>query len=282
MDNFSLFDADAPEAGDDYRAFLDKFKTRKTTDDVYTPDNVMAAVESFVRRTYRLEGAQLLRPFFPGGDFEHFRYPEGAVVCDNPPFSILSRIIGFYHERQGPFFLFAPALTLFSASAAQCTALPVGVTVTFVGGAEISVSFVTNLEEPDLAVKSYPELYRAIDEANRANLAAGKKHQPKYEYPDHVVTAAMVQRWCRYGVEYELRRGDCVRVGGLDSQKSAGKSIFGGGLLLSTSAAAERAAAERAAAERAAAERAAALRWPLSVRERGIIETMDGAQTGHR
>ena len=54
--------------------------------------------------------------------------------------------------------------------------------------------------------------------------------------------------------------------------RPAGKAIFGGGLLLSDSAAAERAAAERAAAERAAAERAAAEVWELSPREREMVE----------
>ena len=55
----------------------------------------------------------------------------------------------------------------------------------------------------------------------------------------------------------------------LDAQAGAGKTIFGGGLLLS-----ERAAAERAAAERAAAERAAATVWELSERERRMVAAL--------
>ena len=65
-----------------------------------------------------------------------------------------------------------------------------------------------------------------------------------------------------------MRRSDACRISKLDDQAAAGKAIFGGGLLLSKAAAAERAAAERAAAERAAAERAAATVWELSDRER--------------
>ena len=62
-------------------------------------------------------------------------------------------------------------------------------------------------------------------------------------------------------------------ISALDHQREHGKAVFGGGLLLSESVAAERAAAERAAAERAAAERvaaerAAARKWELSPRER--------------
>ena len=50
-----------------------------------------------------------------------------------------------------------------------------------------------------------------------------------------------------------------------------GKTVFGGGFLLS-----ERAAAERAAAERAMAERAKAKRFTLSPREREIVKSMSG------
>ena len=60
-----------------------------------------------------------------------------------------------------------------------------------------------------------------------------------------------------------MRRSDACRISKLDDQAAAGKAIFGGGLLLSKAA-----AAERAAAERAAAERAAATVWELSDRER--------------
>ena len=53
-----------------------------------------------------------------------------------------------------------------------------------------------------------------------------------------------------------------------------GKTIFGGGLLLSEKAAAEKAAAEKAAAEKAAAEKAAAHIWELSERERKIVASL--------
>lgn len=68
-----------------------------------------------------------------------------------------------------------------------------------------------------------------------------------------------------------------MRVGALDSQRAAGKSVFGGGLLV-TDAVAERVVAERVVAERAVAERAvaerAALKWELSERERKMLEDL--------
>ena len=261
---------------DEYRAFVDKFKAKKTSDDCYTPDEIYDAVAAWVEKTYGQAKAGFVRPFWPGGDFEKFDYPDGCVVVDNPPFSIMSSILRFYHGRGIRFFLFAPALTLFSSAACDtCAMLPVGVTVTYANGAEVPTSFLTNLEPEDVRVKTAPELYRLVDGANRRRLAKRKLELPKYIYPDHILTAAIAQRWCKYGVEYELKKCDSVRVSGLESQKPSGASIFGGGFLLSTRAAAERAAAERAAAERAAAERAAASVWELTDTERWYVAWLD-------
>ena len=55
-----------------------------------------------------------MRPFWPGGDYQRENYPAGCVVVDNPPFSILSQICRFYNAHGVKYFLFAPALTLFS------------------------------------------------------------------------------------------------------------------------------------------------------------------------
>ena len=71
----------------------------------------------------------------------------------------------------------------------------------------------------------------------------------------------MVQRYSKYGVDYAVRRSECICISKLDSQNAVGKAIYGGGLLLS----------DKAAAERAAAERAAAIKWELSEKEREII-----------
>ena len=117
----------------------------------------------------------------------------------------------------------------------------------------------TNLEEAQ--VHTYPELYKKIEAENKRNEKQGKKTLPKYEYPDEIITAAQVARWCKYGIEYTLNRSDCEKIGTLDAQRKVGKSIFGNGYILS---------------ERAAAERAAAERWKLSARERNIVYRLSG------
>jgi hypothetical protein len=101
---------------DEYQKFIDKFKPKKTTDDCYTPANVYDAVLAWVTKEYNLQGRKIIRPFYPGGDYENHDYPVDCVVVDNPPFSILQQIKDFYNENNIDYFLFAPALTLFGGA----------------------------------------------------------------------------------------------------------------------------------------------------------------------
>ena len=262
---------------DEYKEFVEKFEPKKTTDDCYTPEPVYEGVAAWVSEEYHLDRATFCRPFYPGGDYQAEDY-TGRVVVDNPPFSILSEILRFYHERRVRFFLFAPTLTLFSAAQAEtCTALPVGGGIVYENGADVATSFLTNLEPADVQVRTVPELYRIIKAANeQANPRAAQR---KYEYPDELVTAAAAARLCKYGQALVFRKSETQRTGALDAQREMGDAIYGGGYLVSERVAAERvaaerAAAERAAAERAAAERAAAERWPLSEAEREIVKKL--------
>lgn len=104
--------------GETYDQFVDKFKPKLTTDDCYTPAAVYDAVAGWVRKEYKLDQSDFVRPFWPGGDYESYDYPDGCVVVDNPPFSILSKIVRFYDSRKISFFLWAPSLTLFGLRSA--------------------------------------------------------------------------------------------------------------------------------------------------------------------
>ena len=264
FDQRARWDDSTDGEDEDYKEFLDKFEAKKTTDDCYTPDNIYEAVANWCASKYGVDKSRFVRPFFPGGDYQHYKYTKDCVVVDNPPFSILAEILAFYSEKGIRFLLFAPALTLFSGRNLDLTYLPVGVGVTYENGANVSTSFITNMD--NVTIRSAPDLYAVVEAANDENLKAMHKALPKYSYPDHVVTAAMVQKYSKYGVEWVLPKGKGVRSAGLDSQKDEDKAIFGGGYLIS-----DKAAKERAAAERAAAERAAAKQWRLSDRELDII-----------
>ncbi|MBR3231361.1 MAG: ParB N-terminal domain-containing protein [Lachnospiraceae bacterium] len=274
----SVLDTSREEGNEEYNEFLDKFEDKKTTDDCYTPDLVYEAVADWVANEYGLDRQRFVRPFYPGGDYKKYKYAEGAIVVDNPPFSILAEILRWYKEHEVDFFLFGPTLTLFSSSSG-CCAIPVGVSVTYENGAVVHTSFLTSLEDAELRIRTAPTLYEAVDAANREWTKDLKKELPKYSYPDEIITAAMAAKWCKYGVDYSVKVSETAPCSALDAQKKEGKAIFGKGYLLSERAAAERAAAERAAAERAAAERAAAeraaaMRWPLSEREREIVRQL--------
>ena len=259
-----------------YYEFVEKFKPKKTTDDCYTPPSVYAVIRDWACKEYGIAPAKIVRPFYPGGDYEHYDYPEGAVVLDNPPFSILSKICAFYLNQGIPFFLFAPSLTAFSGRSNDMRMNHVicGCDIEYENGAIVKTSFVTSYGG-DIVAQTEPRLTKLVnDEVER--LRHTKTVQlPKYTYPSHIVTAAMLQHYSRYGVDFKVRKKDCTPIYALDAQRPTKKTIFGGGLLLSERAAAERAAADCAAAERAAAERAAATKWELSARERSIVEYLN-------
>ena len=262
----------------EYLEFIDKFAPKTTTDDCFTPPLVYDAVRDWVCKECGVDKDKIVRPFYPGGDYQSFHYSNGAVVVDNPPFSILTKICTFYLDKGIPFFLFAPSLTCLSGkkSIMKVCHIMTGSTITYANGATVGTAYVTNLDDPDLLVRTAPDLTSAIKIANETHLKE-KRVLQKNKYPDYVLTAAMANTYASRGVDYKLRKCDCVKISALDEQKEKGKKIFGDGLLLSERAAAERAAAEQAAAEQAAAE-GAAERWTLSDREWEIVRSLgDGS-----
>ena len=258
----------------DYDGFLEKFKPKKTTDDCCTPANIYEAVLAWVARKYFNAEAQrrgervfigereVVRPFWPGKEFDSAEYPVGCVVIDNPPFSILSKIVRFYLANRIDFFLFSPYLTNLGIGGGSPLVhhIIAPVTLLYENGAMVDTSFVTNLGE--FLVETAIDLFDALDRANAENLKKTRSTLQKYEYPAAVVTSAMVGYLCKHHTPWRLRASDAAFIRKLDEQGARGGGIFGGGFLLS-----ERAAAERAAAERAAAERVAVKVWRLSPRE---------------
>ena len=257
------------EDNQEYNEFIDKFKPKLTTDDCYTPPNIYDAVADWVAEEYGLDRATFVRPFYPGGDYEAEDYPEGCTVVDNPPFSILAEICTFYIGRGIKFFLFAPALTMFSADNPEICNIAAGCSVTYENGAKVNTGFKTNLED-GIAVRTAPGLQKAVARAEKENTAG--RELPKYRYPSHVITSAMVNRWGLYGIDYSVKRRDVLKIGALEAQAAEGKSIFGSGFLLSDEAAAQAAQAAKAAQ---AAQAAQVKEWELSARELWLIEQLN-------
>ena len=257
--------AEAGEESEEYQAFVDKFKPKKTTDDCYTPAPVYEAVKAWAIDKYGLSGRPVVRPFYPGGDYQKMTYPDGAVVIDNPPFSIESEIVDFYHAHNIDFFLFVSSLTGFSLLNGRdwLKSVIAHASVTYENGAVVTTSFLTNLGTAKVTVSS--ELHDSVETASRAALVERKAPQkmPKYDYPDEVATSSGLGYIASYGVSLEIMPDSCTPIRSLESQRAVGKTIYGGGLLLSN----------QSAAEKAAAEKAAATKWQLSDAER---ETING------
>ena len=254
-----------------YEDFKEKFKPKKTTDDCYTPENIYSTIADWVAREYQVDRASFVRPFYPGESYQDRIYPEGCIVVDNPPFSILAEIITWYAQKGIRFFLFGPGLTIFSARNVDVTYICVGADITYANGAQVCTSFVTNMDT--CRARTAPDLFRLIEEENDKNVKGSKVHVPKYEFPDCVVTAAILQRWSKHGINYRLNKEDCVRISTLDSMKEAGKAIYGGGYLLSEDAAKVRAEAEQQALAIAARGGVRTV-WPISERERRVADCL--------
>ena len=261
---------------EEYKAFVNKFKRKKTTDDCYTPPAIYGVVLDYVVNRYGIDRNKVVRPFWPDGDFMRDEYPCGCVVVDNPPFSMLTNICTFYLDNNIKFFLFAPTLTLLHASGTkrvlEVNHIVCSASITYENGAKVATSFVTNMDTDGTVLESAPELSDAIKRTDAELQREKTKKLDKYVYPDEVITAAKVNYFAAHHTPYRLNKNDCCPIAKLDAMN--GKTIFGGGLLLSKRAAAERAAAERAAAERAAAEDAEAVKWKLSEREKRLVDML--------
>ena len=232
---------------DDYGEFTEKFKAKLTTDDCYTPVEVYEAVLGWLREKVDLSGANIVRPFWPGGDYEAYDYKVGDVVVDNPPFSILAGILRFYQGKGIRFFLFGPQLTLFSSSSSSSlTYIPCACAVEYANGAKVSTGFVSNLFGDVLAM-SAPDLRKRIKEAQEKAKGNGSVSLPRYEYPPEVLTSSMLGYLSTHGVEFKVMRDEVspVLLSALASQKAVGKAIFGKGWLISEKKAAEKKAAEK-------------------------------------
>lgn len=258
----------------EYYDFISKFETRTSSDDCYTPPAVYDAVADYVENRYNLNKDDFVRPFIPNGDYMSFSYTLGSVVVDNPPFSILSKIMDFYLDKGIKFFLFAPNTSILNCLSRnrKVTVLCASANVIYDNGANVKTSFVTNLED-GIAARSCPWLYFAIKEAQNDV----KPKQNKYTYPDEVMIFSKINTLSETGVNFEIKHKDCVFIRGLDSQKEIDKGIFGGGLLLSKSAThAYQQAKKCSESNRIAAAKKRNLKhvWTLSDRERQIVDTL--------
>lgn len=254
-----------------YEEFVNKFKPKLTTDDCYTPAPVYDAIKGWACSRYGIKPDTIVRPFYPGGDYENFEYPAGCCVLDNPPFSILAKIVDFYNARHINYFLFAPGLTCLNY--AKRTNIVIGAEVVYSNGADIATAFVTNLSG-DILLECSPALTDAIIAANK--LVNPKKKFPAFEYPDELLSVQFPLKLQRYPVPFKLRREDAIQVGHLDNMDKIKKQPYGTCYLLSPSATRDKLAAEKASRERKERKEQdkPKIKIELSERERNLINDL--------
>ena len=131
-------------------------------------------------------------------------------------------------------------------------------------GAQVSTSFLTNLEPHEVRFRSAPELYKAVMVADGEYRNGIKKQLPKYAYPKHVIMSTTIAPFSRLGIDFVALRSETAIVRELDCQKESGAAIYSAVYLIS----------DRLANEREKAEREKAFVWKLSERELGIIASL--------
>ena len=267
------------EGNDEYNAFVDKFERKKTSDDCYTPDNVYEAVAGYVSQEFGVRRDQMVRPFYPGGDYQHYQYNSDSVVVDNPPFSIMAEILRWYSEHEIKYFLFAPALTLFTRAASETSCMiPTINRITYENGANIRTSFLTNLDTVNM-IRTAPELYEAVDAANKENEKG--EALSKYNFPEEAVTSTQFADIARAGIDLQIPRAEAAWQNNLDDIKEKGREAFGGIILISKAKARAKAKAKAKALEdeiakqkAEAGERGKEYTFILSERENKIVEEL--------
>ncbi len=266
MENFIFENTNAVKL-DEYEAFLNKFKTKKTTDDCYTPKEVYSVILDYVNEKITpLKGKKIVRPFYPNGDYKKHSesYDNNTIVIDNPPFSILSEIKEFYKKNNIKFFLFCPHLTAFNNSEDLCVIITAS-KITYNNGAVVATDFVTNLIN-DLAIKGDHELHDKIKATQ--NKIQGKK-RIKHKYPANVVLSTTIEKLVIKGRDVEIKKEDAFLVRQLDMQKRRKKKLFGSGFLVTDKVAKEIKEKILQVKEQQASQ---IMQWKLSERERNIVE----------
>lgn len=248
----------------DYESFVAKFaENPKTTDDCFTPKDVYEEVVKFVGTKSDLTGKQILRPFYPGGDYEHAEYPEDGVVIDNPPFSLFTKICAFYSARRIPFFIFGPGLTITSCCR-YCTAVVLACDIIFENKAKVHCGFASNLFG-DTIIMTAPRLNEAIINSPSQDVT---NHLPVFDYPDELLGMSDMKTICRGGVEFAVSRNEVYPTKKLDGKGS----LFGEHFLLSSKKAQEKVAAKALARENFTI---GTIPVELSPRERRIVEKLN-------
>lgn len=217
----------------DYEGFVEKFKPKKTTDDCYTPSYIYDEVIGWLIDNGHIDNTQkIVRPFWPGADYQAADYPDGCVVVDNPPFSILANIKRWFQDKGIRFFLFAPHLTLFEAYSPEHTYIVTNANIMYENGAKVLTGFVTNIPSfSGCGIMCASSLRKRIIQVQ--NKKTKKLKKTKYAYPDNLITTSVIASLLKGGKDIVIPHAELSYTRRLDDQIHTKKSIYGSGFLCS-------------------------------------------------
>ena len=210
-------------------------------DEFYTKPEIYEAVKNYAVNEYSLQGREIVRPFWKGGDYKNFNYPIGGVVIDNQPFSKSAEIVDFYLEKGIDFFLFCQTQRSLSLLKTErdITLIICSEKMKYDNREEkISTSFITNLDKK-YRVKTAIELSRKFRE-----IQGGLAKASAYKYPDNFVVGHMLERYAKNDIDFSVEKEDCYIKSILTMADGKKVHAFGGGLVLQGKAADKKKAAE--------------------------------------
>lgn len=254
------------ETNDDYEAFVDKFTPKLTTDDCYTPPAVYDVVLQWAKEKYNIgEHTTIVRPFFPNGDFERYDYPKDCVVIDNPPFSIMAKILNFYQEHGIRFFLFCDQRSgwLYPPRNEGVTFISTNAEVIYENGAMVNTAFLTNMS-PEVMVQTAPELTIVIEELREI------EEKRKIRHHDNVVIVSKLMY--AHEIPISIKRSEIISV---KACSKTVKNLYGTIGLVSDSKATELKEAERKATELKEAKKKQAESYDLEPSDYELIAQLN-------
>lgn len=194
--------------------FLAKFKPVNGSDECYTPLHIFECVYNYVRKLFpQFNNMENLRPFKPNGNYIREDYVN-KIVIDNPPFSILSKIVDFYNVNNVKFWLFAPTLSIMQYYT-KCDIFITKANIKYANGAKIATSFITNMFGDNRIVLD-GILTDKIMSQNK------KKLFIKNKFP-FILSGARLQKWVNDGKVITIKKEDTLPI------ISSKYKIFGNG-----------------------------------------------------
>ena len=135
-----------------------------------------------------------VRPFWAGGDYEHFDYPTGRWHWTTRRF-LPGPVVQFYARRGIPYFLFAPGLTALGLTRHGAGIVYADSRITYHNGRVVNTAFATSYGPTWW--RSPPDLGEAIKTAQRKGRTIKRTI---YQYPPNLLTTQGVLALARHGV----------------------------------------------------------------------------------